>query len=152
MNALVVYASRFGNTERIARAIGAALDTGAPPTVASYEAVAGLPPGLDLFVVGAPTQAHGIPAEFKRFIDELPADVLSGVPVAAFDTRYRKPVLLTGSAARGIAKRLERKGARLVAAPESFFVEHSEGPLAEGEVERAATWARDLIEPVARAA
>lgn len=152
MNALVVYESRFGNTERIAQAIGAALDTGAPPTVASYEAVAEVPAGLDLVVVGAPTHAHGVPAEFKTFLDKLPDDALDGVAVATFDTRYRKPALLTGSAARGIAKRLGRKGARLVAPPESFFIEHSEGPLEQGEVERAAAWAHGLAETVAHAA
>ncbi len=64
--------------------------------------------------------------------------------MAAFDTRFRWPELLSGTAARGIAKRLERKGARLIAEPESFFVEHKDGPLTEGELGRAASWARQL--------
>jgi flavodoxin len=152
MNALVVYASHFGNTERIAQAIGGALATDSPAKVASFETVAELPAGLDLLVVGAPTHAHGVPPEVKQFLASLSGETLAGVAVAAFDTRYRVPTLISGSAARGIAKTLKHKGARLVAPPESFFVEHSEGPLAEGEIERAADWARRLVMTLAYAA
>ena len=63
---------------------------------------------------------------------------------AAFDTRIDKPPALTGVAARGIAKRLGRRGWKLVAEPESFFVEDSEGPLADGELERAREWGKAL--------
>ena len=67
-----------------------------------------------------------------------------GVRVATFDTRIDKPPALTGVAARGIAKRLRRGGGEPIADPESFFVEDSEGPLAEGELDRAREWGRDL--------
>ena len=39
------------------------------------------------------------------------------------------------------AKRLVKKGARLLVPPESFLVTGMEGPLAEGELARAHTWA-----------
>jgi flavodoxin len=150
MNALVVYDSMFGNTEQIARAIGAAIEEGGPVDVRSITEVSSLPPGLDLLVVGGPTQAHGVDQALKAFLDALPPEAVRGVAVAAFDTRFRWPVLVSGSAARGIAKRLDQKGARLVAEPESFFVEHKGGPLAEGELGRAASWARHLAEALAR--
>jgi hypothetical protein len=38
-----------------------------------------------------------------------------------------------------------RKGAELVDEPESFFVADKEGPLREGEVERAEDWGRFLL-------
>jgi dienelactone hydrolase len=68
--------------------------------------------------------------------------------VAAFDTRANKPVLLVGSAARGIARRLRDRGYRLAIEPQSFFVEGTPGPLEEGELERASEWGRTLANEV----
>ncbi|MFL5762171.1 MAG: flavodoxin family protein [Thermomicrobiales bacterium] len=152
MNAFVLYGSKFGNTEKVARAIGDALEPGMAVYIQHIEMGIALPPDLDLLIVGSPTHAHGIPAELKTYLDDLPSGALQGVAAAAFDTRYRMPVLISGSAASGIAKRLRQKGARLVRKPESFFVEHGEGPLAEGEIERAAAWAHALGEVMSEAA
>jgi len=52
----------------------------------------------------------------------------------------------SGSAAHGIASKLKRAGASLIVEPESFFVAEREGPLEEGELERAATWAEDIYQ------
>jgi len=54
-------------------------------------------------------------------------------------------VRLFGYAAAPIAKRLKSKGGELVLAPEGFVVKDTEGPLKEGELDRAAAWARQLI-------
>lgn len=70
---------------------------------------------------------------------------------AAFDTRADRAALLTGSAARGIAKRLRHHGYELIADPTSFFVETSTGPLAPGELERAEAWGGELARLVAAA-
>jgi hypothetical protein len=63
---------------------------------------------------------------------------------AAFDTRAAKPAMLTGSAARGIARRMRRMG-YVVAGEESFMVEGTDGPLREGELERARAWGASLV-------
>lgn len=163
MKATVICESSFGNTRAIAEAIAEALDA----EVLS----AGDPIELDevdLLVVGAPTHVHGIPGERSRkaAVDQGGSDGpgvrdwLDDLPhgqghVAAFDTRFDKPAFLTGSAAKGIAKRLRRHGFELVAEPESFFVLGTEGPLKDGELERAAEWAvalRDQVQDVERLA
>jgi hypothetical protein len=69
-----------------------------------------------------------------------------GKKAAAFDTRIDKSPMLTGAASRGIAKRLKKAGYEVVADPESFFVDDSEGPLAEGELDRAKAWGASLAE------
>jgi hypothetical protein len=61
-----------------------------------------------------------------------------------FDTRLTWPRFLAGSAAAAAAKRLAKKGARLLVPPESFLVTGTEGPLVEGEIERARTWANHV--------
>jgi len=148
MNALIVYDSKFGNTERIARAVGEALDFARVVSVAE----AGGPDlaACDLLVVGGPTHMHGMSLPMRGLADGLARGALRGVPAAAFDTRYRAPELFTGAAARGIAHGLRRAGALLVAAPESFFVERGatqeETKLEEGELERAWAWAGALRE------
>jgi hypothetical protein len=55
-------------------------------------------------------------------------------------------VKLFGYAAKPIAYKLEKKGGSLVIPPEGFLVKASEGPLKDGELERAADWAKLIIE------
>jgi len=75
--------------------------------------------------------------------------------VTSFDTRFsakdkgigiRILLRVLGYAAGRIANRLKRKGGYLAAEPEGFIVEDSEGPLKKGELERAAIWAKGIIE------
>jgi hypothetical protein len=71
----------------------------------------------------------------------------TGVRAAAFDTRMDRP-RLPGSAAAGAARELRHLGYDLVARPETFRVMGTQGPLREGELDRARLWGAD----VARAA
>jgi len=154
MRATVVCESWFGNTRKVAEAIAEPLD-------AEFLSVDDPVPDLeeiDLLVVGAPTHVHGLSSERSRkaaieqagtgadprrgvrdWLAELPR--AEGRQALAFDTRFDMPALLTGSAAKGIASRLRRQGFELAADPESFFVLGTDGPLKEGELERAASWA-----------
>jgi flavodoxin len=142
MQAVVVYDSKFGNTERLARAIAEQLGVGEPvPVVAAGAASERDLAGIDLLAVGGPTQGHGISPALRAFLDRIPPEMVRDVPVVTFDTRLSWPKFLSGSAAAAIAKRLVKKGARLVMPPESFVVTASEGPLADEELERAGSWA-----------
>jgi hypothetical protein len=65
--------------------------------------------------------------------------------VAVFDTRLRaRWVKVFGYAADRIAEKVKLLGADLIAEPEGFIVKGKKGPLAEGELERAAAWVRGL--------
>ena len=154
MKALVLYDTYFGNTEKVARAIGEAIGEDAQVMSvkdASYEQLK----GLDCLVVGSPTRAFKPTKETTDWLNKLPSGALSGIKVAAFDTRMdvkkvNNMVLtfmerLFSYAAKPIADRLQKKGGNLAADPEGFFVEDSEGPLRDGEMERAAEWARKLV-------
>lgn len=65
-----------------------------------------------------------------------------------FDTRAHKPELLVGSAAHGMARRLQKRGFRMATEPKSFFVTATPGPLEDGELERAAEWGKALVNEV----
>ena len=137
MKALVVYDSTYGHTEKIAQAIGEAI--GGQVLRVGHVNPAELK-GFDLLIVGSPTHG-GFPTPG---IDGLlkASPVLEGVNVAAFDTRTKRTIF--GYAAPRIARRLEKSGGHLLAPPEGFFVLGMEGPLKDGELERAAGWAKGI--------
>ena len=156
MKALVIYDSFFGNTEKIAQAIGQALGSQGEVEVCRVgevrpEQLA----GLNLLVVGSPTRAFRPSPAISKFLGGIPANGLQGIKVAAFDTGISLQdahsailsffVRLFGYAAKPIADKLTKKGGELAVSPEGFFVKGSEGPLKEGELERAADWAKQII-------
>ena len=145
MKALVVYHTRFGNTEGIARAVAAGLEeVGEVRLLPLDQVTAAELREIDILVVGCPTQRRGPTKELTAFLESLPEGCLCEVRAAAFDTRYHLARLVTGSAACRISKMLLRLGASLAAEPASFFIASRAGPPEEGERERAARWARSL--------
>lgn len=154
MPTLVIFDSSFGNTARVAQAIASGVGTlGSVQVLAAAEATAGSLEGPDLLIVGGPTQRHRLSPALGLFLDALPRRSLRDIPAASFDTRYRILALLSGSAAKGAAGRLRKAGCRLVAPPESFFIERDRPPKGEkrrheleglepGELERAREWGR----------
>ena len=54
-------------------------------------------------------------------------------------------VKIGGYAATSIANRLKKNGGNLRVPPEGFLVTGEEGPLKEGELERAADWAKTIL-------
>jgi hypothetical protein len=104
--------------------------------------------GVDVFIVGCPTQGWRPTPAIQSFLEEVSFEELRGLAVACFDTRFRLPRFMTGSAANVMAAKLREKGVSLLVEPESFFVKATEGPLRDGELDRAAAWARMLIKEV----
>jgi len=140
MKILIVYDSTYGNTEEIARAIGEAI-TGEVKVLRVGEADPS--ETFDLLIVGSPTHGGRPTQAIQNFTKRVPA--LNGAPVAAFDTRLSTSLVkIFGYAAGRIGKTLEKKGGILVKPPEAFFVKDTKGPLREGELERAASWAGEI--------
>ena len=162
MKAMVVYESEFGNTQQIAQAIAGAMrqtlgDGGEVRVVHVREVRPEQLDALDLLVVGCPTQKFSPMPATKRFLKSIPKRSLEDVKVAAFDTRITeeefashgvvvaKLAAVFGYAAEPIAKRLQKKGGELAMPPEGFYVGGTEGPLLDGELERARQWGGRVI-------
>lgn len=155
MKALVVYESYFGNTEKVARAVAEGL---AAHCEVSVQKAAEVRPeelkNFDLVVVGSPTRAFRPTEGTQALLKALPAGLLKGVKVAGFDTRMDvkavNNVILTvfaglfGYAAEPIGRALVKAGGTQADKPQGFIVLASEGPLREGELERAAAWGQKL--------
>ncbi len=146
MKALIVFDSAHGNTEAIARAIAGAGGKAGIRMVRAGQAKAADLVGLDLLVVGSPTLGGRPTPAVQTFIDRIPAGSLAKVRVATFDTRMTMWIAkLFGWAADRIAAGLAAKGAVPAAKPTGFIVKGREGPLADGERERAAAWAKGFV-------
>jgi Flavodoxin len=162
---VVAYESMYGNTRQIAEAVADGL--GEAEVLAVNDGEASTADDADVLIAGGPTHMHGMATTMSRkgtgqAAEEEDTELEPGAvdgpglrkwladrngdgrKAAAFDTRIDKSPMLTGAASRGIAKRLRKAGYELVADPESFFVEDSEGPLSEGELERAKDWGSEL--------
>jgi flavorubredoxin len=157
MRALVVYESLWGNTEQLARAMADTLaslgsvdlfDTDAAPTLAD---------GYDVVIVGGPTHAfsmsrattradavsshaapHAPTRGIREWLEELTPPT-NKTRALAFDTRVDQP-RLPGSAAKAARRELRELGFDTSTKQQTFRVRGYEGPLLDGEMERAITW------------
>lgn len=148
---LVVYDSFFGNTAKVAHTIGEALG-------AVVKKVDSVTPedlvGLKILFTGSPTRAFQPTPATTAFLKGLKGQ-LAGVKAAAFDTRIcvenansgllRFMVGIFGYATPKLVKGLQKTGADVALEAEGFAVLDSEGPLAEGELDRARAWAVKIL-------
>lgn len=172
-----MYGNTRAVAERIGEGLDAVAD--GVDIVAVGELTDALLHAADLLVVGAPTHHHGLSTHRSRdkaiaeetlaheaevghdvevdpdaegpglreWFDGL--DLGHPLPAAAFDTRPDALPLLTGRASRGIRRRLQHHGFRMIAEPESFVV-GDDLHLVDGEAERAVDWGRGLLGHVAQ--
>jgi len=153
MKILVVYFSKFGNTKKVAQAIAEAMKAAAGVKVISLEQLAASDfEGVDLVVLGSPTHGFTVPEAVRSALAKLPAGVLAGKSVAAFDTTVRPWPLRHFRAAPKLLRRLSQLGGKPVVPPQTFFVRTSgtQGTgerdlLLEGQIERARGWAGEIL-------
>ena len=148
MRILVVYdtASAKRNTEKVAQAISEVLKTKGfdvhchcvdnvdPASVSNY----------DYVLAGSPTQALMATKPITEFLDKFAKDEFAGKLAAAFDTQLQ--AWWSGNAAKGIEKRLEKLGFKIIMPPLVTYVENKteEIHLKDGEIEKTRKYAEDL--------
>jgi flavodoxin len=157
MSILIVYDSIFGNTGQIAQAMADELSRTHDTRLSSVQEARALDmSGVELLIVGSPTRGFRPTPEIQEFASRPD---LAGA-AASFDTRIdletinpaplRWVVQAGGYAAERLARELSEQGCRLVGEPAGFEVTGQEGPLKNGETERAAQWARGLVDLLPR--
>ena len=160
----------MANTHEVAEAIADGARAANPPAEVACLGVAEADlekiRAADLLVVGGPAHIRGMTSGMSRMMGltaeekkeeaeqhaiepgvegrgvrdwfgDLPK-ATKGTKAAALDTRG--DARMAGGAAHGIARRLRDHGYDLVAEPEGFIIEGTEGPLRAGEPERARIW------------
>ena len=163
--ALIIVESYFSNTRAIADSVAAGLSDGGvdAQVVDVSQAPIPLPADLDLLVLGAPTHNRGLPTaatRAKACNQESASEASPGIgewmettalptstDAATFDTVISKG-WLSGSAAKAIAKTLQRRQGRRTVSVRSFVVTANKGPLATGQETDAHSWGRELADSV----
>ena len=165
MRAYVVYESLWGNTAAVAGAIADGIG-GEARALSTAEATPDVVADADLIVAGAPThiarlsteKTRATAAERARQGEDLAAPNLYHPSMvswletlgrgngrgAAFETRSAG--WWGGGAAARISRGLGHKGYKKTAKPASFVVLGQDGPLADGELDRARDWGRSLAD------
>ncbi len=142
MKSLVLYYSHYGNTRKVAETIAARLD-GQARDLEQFNVSELKEYGLIL--IGCPTHRVDLPEAVCKVCERLPKNALHGKWVAAFDTSYKASPLVANTAASDkLRQKMRSLGGWTMLSPESFHVAGREGPLCQGELERAAAWAEEI--------
>jgi flavodoxin len=148
VNTLVVYFSEFGHTRMVAESIAEEIESVGPVRLLSSDRFSASDlKDVDLVVMGSPTHRMNLPEVVRPIFERLPKRILRGVPVAAFDTSYKmSPIMARFTAAKKLIQKLRKLGGKRIVPPETFYVVGREGPLYEGEIERANAWVKTILE------
>ncbi len=150
MKVLIVYETKYGNTQKCAEAIGEVLEgAGNEVTVNKVDTVQ-----MDsikdygAIVVGSPTYASSPARSIKKFISSLKVE--PGTKVVVFDTHSGDGVS-TGGAMRKSMEKMEKqiaKNANLtkIMTGLKIAVNGIKGPLVEGELEKCKAFAKEIAE------
>ncbi len=162
MKAIMIIESWFGNTATVGQEILAGLHSaGIHVTMSNVaEALATIPAGTDLLLIGAPTHNRGLStpstrakaasasgpagnhaAGVREWLDSIALP--DGLAIAVFDTVTGKN-FIAGSAAKGAAKILTRRFPGVHIETRSFVVRGTAGPLADGALTEAREWGAQL--------
>jgi flavodoxin len=98
----------------------------------------------DCILAGSPTQAFRATGPIMQFLDKFAKNEFAGKPAAAFDTQLQ--TRWSGSAAKGIEKKLEKLGFKIIMPPLVTYVEGKMDVvhLKDGELEKTKKYAQDL--------
>ena len=122
--AVVIFDTRYGNTERVAKALAKGIHKGAiEATCFNIDDVQiGTLVEYDFLAIGGPTQYQTVSEPMKDFLEKLEQANLRGKYGFAFDTRVDS--FWAGSAAKFIEKKLKALGLQIVRPHSSAIVRH----------------------------
>ncbi len=146
MRCAVIYHSRWGNCREIAESVAAGLsDTGNDVYVVEIGSAAALDLSLECILLGCPTTGGKASRPMRRFIKRAVTSACAGKEFVAFGTGLQAEIAKSNpQAGDEIHEMLAKRGMRPLAPPFKAAVVTTKGPLAEGEVDRALQFGRDL--------
>jgi len=121
-NAIVIFDSRYGNTEKVAKSLQNGIGEAGIETACFNENEIEIESlkQYALIAIGGPTEAFHASKLMRDFLQKLKDSDFRGHFGFAFDTRFENA--LSGSAAKTIEKQLKGCGLEIIAPHESAFV------------------------------
>lgn len=147
MKGALVYYSKYGNTEKAARAIVEGLqEAGHDVDLIEAKQRKELGDGYEFVVVGSPTRAGKMSGTIKKFIKKnLSGEQWKDFPFAAFGSCMEGTIEKGSScAAKDVNKALEERGLKPVADYYQNMVMGFKGPLPEDGEEKAKEFGKEL--------
>ena len=144
MKAMVVYDSKWGNTQKIAEAIASGIGGGTKALrVGDLEST--VIADKELLVLGCPVIIGKPSKPMQEYLKSVAKSLKGGPKIAVFDTRMTSEAAKKyGYAADQMISDFKKQGCNLVSEPKGFIVVGRNGPLAEGEEKRATKWGKEL--------
>ena len=152
MKTLIIYDSVYGNTAVAAKAVASVL--GENKIVRSVaEARTDSLVDIDRLIIATPTHGGRASEAIQAYIKSLPDTSLVNKRAAVFSTginsqgknmALRLLLKILGYAAAPTLALLLKKGALIAGEPLDLIVKGKQGPLLDGELDRAITWAKNL--------
>ena len=139
MKTLVIYDSNFGNTKIIAEELARNI-VGVSKAVSVGQFKDSDLANLDLLIVGSPINGWRPTESILKMLNSIKGKIQNGLMFVTFDTRIK--VFYHGDAKDKLANMLKALGAKLISESQAFYVIGKDGPLVDGELERAAEWAK----------
>jgi menaquinone-dependent protoporphyrinogen IX oxidase len=152
MKGIVIYDTSHGNTKKIGETIAETLEESEIEVELFYVKDVKKLRGADydFLVLGSPTKFGTMSFTIKRFLGKVKSEEWVNKPFAAFDTENPENIERSKaenkewSAAEKIANKLKDKNMKQLLPVLKAVVFGKEGPLKEGEIERAKDCARKL--------
>ncbi|MBI9048135.1 MAG: hypothetical protein JEZ00_01840 [Anaerolineaceae bacterium] len=157
MKVVIIFDSIFGNTAKVAHAMADAIKTNVDVKAIQV----GQFSDEDLkdcthLLIGSPTRAFGPTSAIKQMLANLDRNSLQNVKISVFDTRMAIDEIdvkilkflekRLGYASDTMQKIIKRRLKKQSVPWSSYIVNGSEGPLREGELQRAEAWAVEQIQ------
>jgi len=147
MKGAVIYYSRYGSTEKAAKAIMEGLqEAGHDVDLIEAKQQKELGEGYEFVVVGSPTRAGKMSGPVKKFIKKnLSGEQWKDFPFAAFGSCMEDTIEKgSSSAAKDVNKALEERGLKPLADYYQNVVTGFKGPLPEDGEEKAKEFGKEL--------
>jgi len=138
--AIIIFDSRYGNTQKIANSIQAGVrEAGIDVScLATSDVDINSLKSYDLICVGGPTQYRTASETMQNFLRSIEKFNLSGKFGFVFDTR--RDSILAGSAAKFIEERLRKLGLKIVSPGQSAIIFDPQPEEKRGESESKDAW------------
>lgn len=154
MKVLVVYdtVSPMKLTAKVAETIGGVLRDKGIQVDSFYvkDVDKALVKNYDCLVAGSPTMYFRATSGIKQFLNSFQDKEFCGKLAAAFDTQLQ--TWYSGNAAKGIEKKLNKLGFKIVSPPLIAYVEGKTNQmhLKDGELQKAENWAQNIAEALSK--
>lgn len=150
LKVLIIYDSLYGNTEKVAKAIGKSVLNS---KVLHLSKVKKLDvEKADLLIIGSPTQGGRCTSDMEYFLENTKG--LVNKKIAVFDTRLdfddlnfllKLLIKKLNYASVKMEQIIKSKSGNVVGEPLGLFVSGKEGPLKDGEIKNAIKWAKLIV-------